>query len=667
MRRRVRDVTTLALIASMSAVGSAWAVSGETGLGTWSGSLGLDYAGGTQTTQSANTAGSKATNQLFREFFRIANTGFNVVSPLLWTGNLGFELALDQSESNSEGNSTSAQNRLIGYSFDSTFLPKKPYTASVYANRNQSQYLQPFGGRKEGLNETRGASFQLHPDSVLNDWGFHWFESSLRVNNKSKTSIFGQSLETDETSNALAFNASKGFETADLGLSYQVNDHQNPAFSQGNFQSQTAGLVYSLDFGPNLNRRFDANSNYMSRNGNVPSTMASTNEHLHIDHYQNLSTDYLYGYTRQDAGGSSSTMQNGGFTVAHQLYRNLSTTAGLSGSQGTLPNGSTSSYGGHVNQGYHHSLPRKGNFSASWSGSYQLNSNNLTSSRISVIEEAHNAPSSVFDINQSFLLNHSLADPNSIVVTNATHVGPPLIINVDYNITQEGSQTRIWPIIGLKISAGDQLLVSYDYRVDQKIKYAGTSTGFGVGVDYRWLAVMFSHQQAEQTPLSDNLSTFLENHSQNSVRVSSEGTLREMPVHANMELINYTSNRTAYDQRKFSSTLMWRVKSNMNMAVSLNASETQYTLPVQHQNASISAHTSLDWYAWGGWVNSASADWSHFSDSGAPPLTLMQAGVSSSRMLGQLSLAVGVRFSESLRSETRSTDLGFNINASRRF
>ncbi len=662
---------TLALITSMAPVGSVWAVPWEAELGTWSGSLGLEYTSDTQTTQSANAQGSTSSNQLFRETLRIANTGYYVIDPRLWTGNLELELGLDQNKSSDSGSSAVSKDKVIGYAVDAEFLSEKPYTASLFANRDQSQYLQPFGGRREITSENRGADFHLRQDSVLNDWGFPWFESNLSLrsqHNKSKTSIFGQSLETDETSKMLEFNANKGFETADLGLSYQINDQSNLAFSQGNFQSKAAGLVYSIDFGPNLNRRFDTSSSYMTRNGSSPSTTASTSERLHIDHSQNLKTDYLYGFTRQDAGGNSSTMQNGSISVAHQLYQNLSTSAGVSGSRSTLPNGSTSSYGGQLSQGYHHSLPGKGIFSANWSGGYQLSNNNLSSSIISVIDEAHSAPAPLV-AGAGFLLNHSFVETTSIVVVNVAGSGRnPTTAGVDYDVITEGNLIRIVPMVGsLRILAGDPLVVSYNYQVDPSLKFASKSSGFGMGVDYRWIAIAFRHQQSEQKPLSGNSSLFLESSSQNNVLVSSQGTLLEMPANASMDINNYKSDSTAYDGLKFGSALIWEVKSNMRMIFGLNASETQYTLPSHHKNASRSARTTLDWFTFEGWSNSASLDWSNYSDSGAPPQTLMNASLRSSLAVGKLSLSAGVHFSESLRNGSRSTDRGFNINAVRRF
>ena len=670
-RRRHRAMTTLALITSIIHSGTAWALSWDAGLGNWSGSLGLDFAAATQTTQSPDGQGSTSSNRLFRESLSIFNNGYYIVDRRLFTGNLGLELGLDQTNGRSGETSATSRDRLVGYSFDSTFLAEKPYTASLFAQRNQSQSLQRFGGRREGTIESRGANFHLRQDSVLNDWGFPWFESNLDLrssHNKSKTSIFGQSLDIDETSKTLQFNASKGFQNGDLALDYQINDHRNLAFTQGNFQSKAADLIYSVDFGTNLNRRFDASLSRRTRNGSAPSTTTSTSERLHVDHYQNLTTDYFYGLTRLDASGIDSTRQNAGFSAAHNLYHNLSTTAAVSGSRASLSNGSIAAYGGQLGQAYRHSLPGNGNVSANWSGGYQLSSNNLSAASVNIVDEAHNAPSP-FDVSErGFLLTQSFAVVTSIVVVNLRGGGRTPVNAGDYEVITEGSQIRIVPRVGsLLIAAGDPLAVSYTYQVDQSVKYAAKSTGFGMGVDYHWIAIAFSHQKTEQTPLSGTTGLFLENRSQSNVQLSLKGSLLEMPANARVDFDKYNSTTTVYDRRQFSSALLWNLASNLKMNFGLNASDTQYTLPAQRKNASLAARTSLDWYASGGWINSASFDWNRYSDSGAPPQTLMHADLRASLTAGQLSLITILNFSDSLQNGTRSTDRGFNINAVRQF
>jgi hypothetical protein len=689
MRKQLRAVTTLAVITSiLSAVSSsAWAESEskpESGsqylswldgfdsrLGFWSSALGLSYMSGTQSMSSASGGSSTSTNSLMRETLKIANSGFYVLSPRLCRGNMELDLELDQDKSSGSGSSASTKDKVIGYAIDAEFLSEKPYTASVYANRNQSQVLQPLGGRIVGTNENRGALFHLRQDSILNDWGYPWVEASLGVHgshNRSTTTSFGNSQSTDETNRTVDFNASKGFETADLAFYYQFNDMSNKIFKEGNFQSKSAGLNYSIDFGPTLNRRFDAAMNYLTRNGTAGSTTVTNSEHVHVDHYQNLNTDYQYGFSHQMSGGISTTEQNGSFSVSHQLYKNLNTMAGVNVSRNEMPEGSTTSFGGNLGEAYHHGLPGKGNLSVNWSGSYQETSNSLSVSSISVIQEAHNAPNPI-QAGVGFLLKHNFAVTNSVVVINVRNGGVILTsTGVDYSVINQNNQITIVPLPGsLLINPGDPLLVNYTYQVDANLKYASQSSGYGMGVDYHWIAVAYSHQQSTQKPLSGGNNLFLQSAQQDSVQVNLQGTVFDMAANASMGFDDFKSNTSAYEQSKLTSSLIWEIQSNMRMIFGVNASESKYTVPDQHTNSAHSARSSLNWFTADGWNNTASIDWSTHKDSGTPADTLVQAIAQSSITLGQLSFSANVALGEWQRNGSRSTNRSFSVSVVRQF
>jgi len=695
-RNPIRTVTTLSVILSIMPIDAAraqspslspspspsWYDGFNTRLGYWSGEVGLNYMNGQTSLSSPNGSASTSTTNAFRESVRITNSGFYILSPRLFTGYASLVLQLNQNKNSGSGDSTAVQGEAIGYDIGGTFLEEKPYTASVFANRSQNQTLQPFGGSVAGIHESRGARFSLRQDSILKDWGYPWVEANLGIReekNQNITTSFGHSLSTDEQSRTLDFTASKGFETADLWLNYRFNDQGNAAFSQSNFQSNAAALTYNLDFGPTLNRRLDSTLYYTARNSVSPSTAISNSERVHIDHYQNLSTDYQYGFDYQTSGGFSTLGQNSGFTVSHQFY-NLSTSAGVNGGQTTMPNGSITTYGGQLGQGYNHSLPGKGNFSANWSGSYQLLSNNLSSSSISVIDEAHTAPTP-FAAGVGFPLSHNFAVAASIEVFNVRGGGRvPLTTGVDYTVINENNQITIVPLAGsLLISPGDPLVVSYNYQVDANLKSATTSSGFGAGVNYRWISISFRHNQTTQTPLSQTSSLFLQNSREDSVQIGLQGTLLGMAANANMSLENSKttgnskstgSNKSAdiaYDRGRLGGSLAWVIQSNMRMVFGLNASETKYTLPVQRTNSSISARGSFDWVPADGWNNSASVNWSSYKGSTIPTETLVQAIAQSSIRRGKLSLTANVALGEWQRLGSRSTNRSFNISVVRQF
>ena len=303
-----------------------------------------------------------------------------------------------------------------------------------------------------------------------------------------------------------------------------------------------------------------------------------------------------------------------------------------------------------------------------WSGSYQETSNNLSVSSINVIEEAHNAPNP-FGAGVGFLLKHNFVVTNSIVVINVRSGGVILThAGVDYDVINQNNQTTIVPLPGsLLINPGDPLAVSYTYQVDANLKYASQASGYGMGVDYHWISIAYNHQQSSQKPLSGGSNLFLQSTQQDSVQLNLQGTLLEMAANASMGFDDFKSNTSAYEQSRLTSSLIWEIQSNMRMIFGVNASESKYTVPDQHQNSAQSARSSLNWFTADGWNNTASIDWSTHKDSGAPADTLVQAIAQSSITLGQLSFSANVALGEWQRNGSRSTNRSFNISVVRQF
>ncbi|MFI4940588.1 MAG: hypothetical protein ACHP7O_09660, partial [Burkholderiales bacterium] len=530
-------------------------------LGSWSGSMGFDYLYGEQSSNSAGSGVETSSNTGLREAFRIANQGFYFLSPLLCTGNMVLTLDFDQDKSAAAGSTTTQNGRDIGYGVGLNFLSEMPYTSEISVNRTQSQILQPFGGLMVGVDQNSAILFQLLPDSIFNDLGFPWLGATLGIHqdhNQNTTTSFGNSMLTDEKNSSLDFSLQKGFETADFGFNFQVNKQQNQIISEDNFQSKAAGLNYSLDFGPSLNRRLDANVNYMERGGVSPSTTLIDSEHLRIDHFQNLRTDYHYGFNRQTTDGVSSTTQNGTFNVNYQLFSNLGTMAGLNVSNSSLLDGSTDSYGGTVSQNYHHGLPGSGNLSLNWGAGYQLTNNNLSSSVINVLTEAHSAPNP-FGAGVGFLLSNNFAVASSVVVTDVRGGQLiPVVAGIDYDLIEQNDRIKIVPLAGsLLIQPGDPLTVSYDYQADASGRSAAKTSGFGVTLDYHWISISFNREVDTQIPLGKSSTDFLESSQDNNLLLGLHGLLLGMTASADMGLENYKSTSSAYQQDKLAGTLEW--------------------------------------------------------------------------------------------------------------
>ncbi len=699
---RALAFAVVALLACTFPSAGTSAISWGVGLGQWSGAVETGYDRSSQTTRSS-VASSEGSTQRLRESLRVANRGFYLLDPRLLTGGLGLTLNLNQSSSQGAGGGR-LSSQGIGYSFDATALAEKPYTASVYANRDQTQTTQFFGGRTEGSFENRGLQLRLTQDSILKDWGYPWFSADLRLRNehhRDTTTVFDRSFERDETRRTIEFNASKGYETADLNLRYQSNDQSNELLPQAHYRTRSGGLGYSIDFGPGRNRHFNSTVDYTTTSGITEIKSLTANGSVHIDHYRNFATDYSLGYNRQESGGFIGVRQDGSFGFTHQLYANLTTSASVNGSHFTVPGGTLNQYAGQLNQRYVHRVPGDGLLSLTWNGGYRLNNNQLGASTIQVNGERHVAPAGPFGPGIGFFLDQLFPIAASIVVVNATR-SLPTTVGVDYNVVAEGGRIRIEPIFGsLNIFPGESLDVSYDYQVDPSLKYETRTAGFGGGVDYRWIAVLFQHQQSDQTPLGGGEGRFLTSNRTDFGRVSLRGTAWGIPGEVNashtrtrdiqfsdnirdaktefevrgswrqfdgqgsVALDHYVGTALAFDRRTLNAILTWRVRNNLDAVFSANANDANYATP-SRKDATRSVRGSVNWRE-GRWINTAFGELRTQSGTGVASVTVFQAGGRTRFTYGKLSLSSGVSFDKAVRGGSSSDFMHFDVSLVRVF
>ena len=668
----MRHIRAFALLALVAAAGKAAGASADDlgiGWGRWSGMLGLAGDGGSQSTSDAGGSTNASSTRHLGEALGLAR-GYYLIDPRLVNGSLGLQLYRNRDSGASAEANSSTKSRFVGYSFDASMLTEKPYNANLYANRNQRQSIPTFGGRTEGTLESRGLSLRLEEDSELKNWGLPWFSANFQLRREDSaetTTVFGNTLTRNEGRKTLDLDLSKGFESADLSVRYQLGEVENRELPQVNYRSRTAALTYSLDFGANLSRRFDSRINWVTHDGNAPITTLSADEQLRIEHLQNLTSAYQYNYSRQNSAGLTSTGQSGSGSISHLLYRTLSTSASLSGSVNTLPGGSTSSRGGSLGQGYQYSLPGDGRVFANWSGSYQKNSNQLSVSLIDVPLETHSAPSPL-GAGAGFVLDHDFAVAASIVVIDTRGgLRVTTVKGVDYDIVAEGSRTRIVPLVGsLVMRASDPLELRYSYNVDPNLEFARKIWSLSGGVSYGWFALSLRHAQSDQQQLSGARSRFLEDSRDDVAQIDLHGNWRGVGGRASASFESYRATSLVYDRRLLTSVLTWRPVSELYTVVALTASDTQFWLPAR-TSSTRSARGSLLWQAPGGWSNNAFAELSTNNEQDLISETVRRAGARSSWHFGLLTLGAGVSFSEFLRGQTRSRDSRLDFSAVRAF
>jgi hypothetical protein len=422
--------------------------------------------------------------------------------------NLGGSFGLSQEESIAVTNNALrvGNGTLHDYAFDGLFFSDSTYPVTLFANRNQSTLTQGFGGRSDVTFESRGGVFELQEGNFLKDYGFLNFSSLLDVRQeflKEDSAVFGSPFRRDESRNVVRYQAHKGGETSDVDLRYELNDVSDPLNPTNVFDSHTVRAAHSMDFGPTLNRRLDSIFYYFMRTGSAPGSYLSVDEGLHLDHHSDFATDYRYNFSQSDSDAGATTTNGASVGLLHRFYRLLTTTLIARGVRQDFPTGSKAIYGGQGGFDYRRSLPWSGQFYANTSAGYQVDDNDVTSSRLDVVDEPHTAPP-VFGAGAGFTLDNTFVLTETIVMYDVRGGSRILtVLNEDYVVSQEGNLTKIIPLPGSpRINPGDPLEVSYAFAIAPSLKYSTTTFGTKVGVDFPWVAAFYEHALSEQTRLA---------------------------------------------------------------------------------------------------------------------------------------------------------------------
>jgi len=171
-------------------------------LGTWEGALEAQFGWDRLRTTTQGGSETKSAITRYTERLTIRNNGAYILDPGFWTSTVSGTVGLFQEQDRFDGSSISRDGTLLGYSLDSVILGNKPYTGTIFARRNQSILAREFGGRTDLTLETRGGTFSLREDSVLEDLGIRHLSSVLGARQErtvEDTTVLGQTFRRDET------------------------------------------------------------------------------------------------------------------------------------------------------------------------------------------------------------------------------------------------------------------------------------------------------------------------------------------------------------------------------------------------------------------------------------------------------------------------------------
>ena len=637
------------------------------GLGRWGGEVELGYEQDRQVTRSPGSPDLEFNRLRYDERLGIRNQGFFIVDPRLFTGTLGLTFDLFQEHDRFDGNKEYQNGKLTGYAFDAGILSVKPYSATIFANHNENVFNREFGGRSETTFESHGASLRLQEDSFLRDWGGPYLSAILSAREEhtlETTTSLAQRFTRDETRNITTLEANKGFKDADLGFRYEQTEVVDQARPQSAFQTQAANLNYSLDFGPTRNRRWDSSMYYLDRTDGNLATFLTVDERLRIDHHQDLFTDYRYLLLRNDTQFGTTTMQTGTIRANQRLYKNLTTNYTVQGQTQDLPGGNRSNYAGQADLNYRRSLTLDHQVFARLGGRYQLDDSDLAVSRVNVVDEPHTAPSPL-GVGVGFTLSNPFTIASTIVVLDSSRIAATP--GVDYDIVQEGDSTKIVPITGsLVISAGENLFVSYAFEVAPSLRFSTASWWLSGGIDFRWIAVSYGHEESDQTLIAGRDGRFLDDRRSDTAQLELRGDWGSVQARAGATYITLDSTRLAYTRWQFSQFLSYRPRFDLLLSLVAEQAFTDFRLP-ERQSDTQYVRLSLDRFAPSGWYTTVYASQRTLNDSQLPSETLREAGLKARRSYGKLTFVPSLTWSDRERGGAESTDRRLNVIVTRRF
>ncbi|HET9820226.1 MAG TPA: hypothetical protein VFQ16_00230 [Burkholderiaceae bacterium] len=640
-------------------------------LGNWSGALGLDVDDQRQKVDSPDSAPTRFGARFTGASLLLGNEGFYVIDPRLLVGRMGVRLRSDQASTDAAGATSRQRARMTDYNLDATVLSELPYVTTLFANRAHSTSTQALGGVTQVETANRGITFQLHENSILRDreW-LPYFTAGARVLQErvqQQTRVSGQTFSRDDKRDLVAITAHNGGETSDLDLSYEHANFSDFVSPAGSYGDRTAGLRYSLDFGPTLNRRWDAHVKYYDRHGSTSLTSLSADTLLAIEHHANLSSGYAYQLLKQTTRDGSATVHSGSAQLQHTLWSNLTTGVMVSGVRQDVPGGKVASGSASLNFGYQHRLPGQGQLSMALGGSYGVTSTQVPAGFVPVLDSFYTAPPQ-FGAGAGFLLRDANIAVDSIVIV-ALKGGArvPTAPGVDYTVEVTGQSTRILPLpTSAVIMPGDQLDVSYVYLVDPSVKYRNSSRSFSLGADWQWGGVNYSHEENQQSPFAGQASTLLLDVRRDTFRLALRQGWNELNASGSATVMNYSDTRYGYRQTSIVVRADYTLWSYLALSASADDSRTTYVRP-DRTTRTRSLSLSADWSGWDGWLARGYLSQRSSSDTQSVPERISEAGLKLNRRWTKLNLSASLALGQRERGPLRTQTANLHVAAIRRF
>lgn len=642
-------------------------------LGSWEGALEGVGSGSRQKSTSGGATTQSYRSWLVEERLTLRNSGAYFFDPGLATLTLGGSFGLSQMWEKSDGASDARRGTLLGYQVSLGLLQASPYALTLFADRDDTVSEQPLNGQVNLTRETRGATLVLRnlpvPSSLF-------FRQEIQ---QEESRGLGFVARRDETRNIVSYEGARGWENAEGSLRYEFTDLADRVLPGLDYQSHEASAYYSLDFGPELNRRWDSRVRFFTRTGASELTTATVDEMLRIDHTDWLQSNYRYALQYVETPGGATTTHTGSVGLRHRLYESLTTDARLETIRSSQPNGQIATYRGRADTTYRKRLPGDGLLSIGAGAGLAYDDNQFRQSEGFVPQEALFAAT-------PFALPIALVNPNvvatSIVVTK-TAFGPqpagciappgpptPLVLGRDYTVRTVGQTTEIVPIACAGatpgINPGDSLAVEYRFTLSPSLAYTTASWRGDVSLDYGWVRPYLLYEQTDQRRISGQDSSLLDDQ-----RTATAGVeLRRVGprLYASMvgEVRRFDSDRVAYEGLRLNQLLSYSILPELVLVLTGEQSWTDYSLP-SRRTQSYGGRATLTYALDGNLLAELYGAIRKLKDDVVPDERIVEGGFRLRWMIRKIELSPSLEYYDRVRGDVETQDLRVMLRIVRRF
>ncbi|MBI3996246.1 MAG: hypothetical protein HY352_01180 [Candidatus Omnitrophica bacterium] len=622
---------------------------------------------------ATNAERTRTNSALIEERLKLASTNMYVFDPRLFKLSLAGDFGLSQEWLTSPGSQVSREGTLRGYEADLAVLGEQATSLNLFASRDQSLLLRELAGRSEAINEDRGMTLfarRLPLPSTLT-WRQELQEEESRTGD-----VFSR---RDDRRNIFTYEGSRGWVDRELSLRYEFVDLTAEVLPNLSYNSHEGSVLFSSDFGPELNRHWDSQARYFTRAGQTDLTTLTVDEGLRFEHSEQFQTEGRYFLLSTETVGGTSTTHTATLRAHRQFYDNLRTTLGGDASFLTLPGGDEDIFRSQLDAAYTKRLPGAGTLNAGLGGRIEYQDNRFEGTESFVPQETHTfaTPNAV-----PVTLSNPFIDTSSLVVTKVT-LGPlppgcltpsgppvPLVLGRDYTLLTVGDVIQVVPVacVGATpgINPGDTIAVDYRFKVSPALAFNTEGWRADLSVDYRWVRPYVAYQQTAQHLRSGRDEGLLDD--QQSDAVGIEFRKDGQRVHANLvgELSRFTSTRLNYDRLRSTQFLSYSPLPEVTLNVSGEEGRLNFDTP-DHQIHTVMGQVSLTYAASANLLAEASVGTRWLNDTVLPDERHAQATARLRWILRALEISPRFDWFNRRRGDTLSDEYRLFLHVIRRF